>query len=138
MPGSTITTSVCSKLIETAAHSCQPVVAATPIPPPEHAMSAADSLAALSTAFVYGSILLALLVVIAGFAWAKSVAHEAKEMAEKEVKKWLQDVGRPMILREVDEFLRAFPRERPISEDDVEAMVAAAGADGKEGGNGKE
>ncbi len=58
-------------------------------------------------------------------------------MAEKEVKKWLQDDGLPLVLREVNEFLRTFPKEAPISEDEVAAMVAAAGADGKEGSNGK-
>lgn len=41
-------------------------------------------------------------------------------MAEKEVKKWLQDEGLPMVLRDVNEFLRTFPRENPISEAEVE------------------
>lgn len=106
MPGSTIAASVCSKLIETAAHSCQPIVAATPIVPPEHAMSAADSLAALSTAFVYGSILLAILVVLAGFAWAKFVAHEAKEMAIADaatyIAKWMAEKAPGIIQSHVE------------------------------------
>lgn len=61
-------------------------------------------------------------------------------MAKAKVEKWLQDDAMPLILREVSEFLRAFPVERPISEDVVDEIAAAAGksGDGKEGGDGKE
>lgn len=91
MPGQTITADVCSKMVESATRSCQPLISV----PPEPATKTADALAALSTAFVYGSILLAVLVLIAGFAWAKLVAHEAKEMAksaaEAYIAKWMAE-----------------------------------------------
>jgi hypothetical protein len=66
----------------------------------------ADGLAALSTAFVYGSILLAILVVIAGFAWAKFVAHEAKEMAKADAEtyivKWMVEKAPGIIQSHVE------------------------------------
>lgn len=133
MVDQTVTADICSKMVEAATRSCQPMISV----PPEPAISNADGLAALSTAFVYGSILLAILVVIAGYSWARSVAREAKDMAEKEVKNWIKEEGLPLILREVNEFLQTFPKETPISENDVAAMVAAAGSDGEEGKDGK-
>jgi len=67
--------------------------------------------------------------------WAK---EEAREAAEIEVKRWLQDEALPMIMREVSEFLKTFREERPISDADVADMVAALGDDGKEDDNGEE
>lgn len=101
----------------------------------------AVALTSQSNAIAWGAVLLAMIVAVAGIAWGKIITmnaeQEARDMAEKEVKRWLQDEALPLILREVSEFLRTFPREKPISEDEVEAMVAAAGLDGKEGEDGK-
>ena len=105
MPDQNIAAGVCVRMVEAATKTCPPIV---PIPP-EHVNSTADSLAALSTAFVYGSILLAVLVVIAGFAWAKFVAHEAKEMAKADaatyIAKWLAEKA-PGLIREHVELLQ--------------------------------
>ena len=58
--------------------------------------------------------------------------QKAQDCAEEEVKR----ISPPIIRREVEEFLRAFPREMPISERDLAAIVAAVGDEEKEGGNG--
>lgn len=144
MPDQTITADVCSKMVESATRSCQPMISL----PPEQANPNWDAMAAsfasLSNAFAWGSLILAGVAIIAAFTWGKIVTEraerEAREMAKAKVERWLQDDALPLILREVSEFLRTFPMERPISEDDVDAMTAAAGAneDGKEGGDGKE
>lgn len=101
----------------------------------------AVSFASLSTAFAWGALLLAVVAVVAGFAWGKIVTRtaerEAREMAEAEVRKWLKDEALPILMREVSEFLTTFRGERPISEEEVNAMVAAAGTDAKEGDDGK-
>jgi hypothetical protein len=97
----------------------------------------AVSLTAQSNAIAFGAVALAIIVALAGFAWGRIVTlnaeREAREMAEKAVQRWLQDEALPLMMREVSGFMGTFARERPISEEDVEAMVAAAGADGKEG-----
>ena len=60
--------------------------------------------------------------------------EKAEEVAEAEVQK----IAPPIIRREMEEFKRTFGKEAPISEDEVEAIVAAAGSDGKEGEDGKQ
>lgn len=137
----TITADVCSQMVEVATRSCHPIISV----PPEQASSNLDAMAlaltSQSNAITWGAVVLAVIVAVAGIAWGKIITmnaeQEAREMAEKEVKKWLQDEGLPLALREVNEFLRTFPRETSISEDDVAAMVTAAGADGKEAADGK-
>jgi hypothetical protein len=76
--------------------------------PPEPANKTADALAGLSTAFTYGSMLLAVIVLLAGFAWAKFVAHEAKTMAQADARdyidRWLAEQA-PGIIRERVDFI---------------------------------
>jgi hypothetical protein len=102
MAGQAITADVCAKMVESATRSCHPLLQVPPAP----VISNADGLAALSTAFVYGSILLAILVVIAGFAWAKFVAHEAKEMAKADAEtyivKWMVEKAPGIIQSHVE------------------------------------
>jgi hypothetical protein len=113
--------------------------------PPEQANpnwdAVAVSLTSQSNAIAFGAIVLAVIVAIAGVAWGRMITmnaeREAREMAEKEVKKWLQDEAIPLLLRETNGFLQTFRGEQPISEDEVDAMTAAAGEDGKEGGDGE-
>lgn len=83
MLGQTISADACSKMVESATRSCQPMISI----PPQPANSTADSLAALSTAFTFGSIVLAVLAVMAGFAWAKIVTANAEKEARVEAKK---------------------------------------------------
>lgn len=76
--------------------------------PPEQTNSTADALAGLSAAFTYGSMVFAVLAVIAGFAWAKHVAREAKDMAKVDaqnyIDKWLAEKA-PGIIRERVDFI---------------------------------
>ena len=99
-----ITSKACAQMVESATRACQPMISV----PPEPANSTADALAGLSTAFTYGSMVFAILAVIAGFAWAKHVAHEAKEMAKENAKNyiesWLAEKA-PGIIRERVEFI---------------------------------
>jgi hypothetical protein len=94
-----IPANTCAQMVEAAARSCQPMISMAPEP----ANTTADSLAALSTAFTYGSMLLAVVVLLAGYAWAKFVAHEAGEMAKTDARnyidKWLAEEA-PGIIRE--------------------------------------
>lgn len=63
-----------------------------------------------------------------------SAVRAARDAAESEVK----NLAPPLIRREMGEFKRTLGKEDPISEDEVTAMVAAAGEDGKEGNDGKD
>jgi hypothetical protein len=83
MADQVVSADICSKMVESATKACQPMISV----PPEPANKTADSLAALSTAFTFGSIVLAVIVVIAGFAWAKIVAANAEREARAEAKK---------------------------------------------------
>lgn len=102
MGAQVISADVCGKMVEAATRSCQPMISV----PPEPTNSTADSLAGLSTAFTYGSMLLAVVVLLAGYAWAKFVAHEAKEMAKLDARhyidKWLADEAPGIIRQRVD------------------------------------
>ena len=104
MAGQAISVDVCAKMVESATRSCQPMISV----PPEPANSTADALAGLSTAFTYGSMVFAVLALIAGFAWAKHVAHEAKEMAkayaQNYIDEWLAEKA-PGIIRERVDFI---------------------------------
>lgn len=57
-----------------------------------------------------------------------------KETAEEVTEREVEKIAPPLIRREVDEIKRTFGKEAPISTDDIDAMVLAAG---KEDGNGK-
>lgn len=58
--------------------------------------------------------------------------EKAEEVTESEVRK----IAPPLIRREMEEFKRTFGKEGPISEAEVDAIVAAAGSDGKGGEDG--
>jgi hypothetical protein len=104
MPAKTITANACMKIVEAASQPCHVQVAASPAI--ATGVSAGDGLASLSTAFTYGSMALAVLVLIAGYGWAKFVAHEAKEMAKADAKTyiddWLADKAAGIIRQRVD------------------------------------
>lgn len=78
--------------------------------PPEPASKTADSLAALSTAFTFGSIILAILVVLVGLAWGKIVAASAereakqvaKDCADEYIREWMAKEAPGIIRSQVD------------------------------------
>jgi hypothetical protein len=74
---------------------------------------------------------------VAGFVGYQAIREGAVRKAQEAAENEVRIVAPPLIRREVAEFMRAFPEGDPISEIDVDAMVAAAGADGKEGEDGK-
>jgi hypothetical protein len=124
-------------MVELAAQSCQPAAVVAPQP----ATTTADALAGLSTAFTFGSILLAIVALLGGIAWGYLVKgwaeREAREEAERCTKKWIEEEGFPMLRRQMQEWKETFPPERPISDADVDKLVAALGLDGKDDGSGQ-
>lgn len=92
------------------------------------------SLSALSTAFTFGSIILAILAVLVGLAWGKIVARSAekeakqvaKECAEQYIVKWMADEAPAIIRKQVD-----LLNDATIGEGDD---AAAADEIGKEAG----
>lgn len=138
MSAQTIPVDACSKMVESATRSCQPLIAAAPEPK----IDTADSLAALSTAFTFGSILLAIIALLGAITWGFFVKiwaeKEAREEAERCTKKWIEEEGFPMLRREMQEWKKTFPPETPISDTDIAKLMAAVGSDGKEEGDGTE
>ena len=111
MTAQTIPVDACSKMVESGTRSCQPLISV----PPEPANTTADALAALSTAFTFGSMLVGILVVIAGYAWGRFVAADAKDHAQKAAKEradeyiqeWLAKDAPSIIRQRVDFILDA-------------------------------
>lgn len=60
-----------------------------------------------------------------------------KEQAEETTTREVAKLAPPLINRQVAEYMRTFPGEAPISDVDLNAMVVAAGEDGKEDKDGK-
>lgn len=137
MSTQTIPVDACSKMVESATRACQPLISV----PPEPANNTADSLAVLSTAFTFGSLLLGTIALAGAIAWGFVVKvwaeREARQEAERCTKNWLEEEAFPMLRREMQEWKKTFPQETPISDIDIDKLVAAAGSDGKEEGDGK-
>lgn len=74
---------------------------------------------------------------VAGFVGYQAIRDGAIRKAEEAVEAEVRNLAPPLIRREMEEFKRTFGKEDPISEAVVEAMVAAAGSEGKEGEDGK-
>lgn len=114
IPTDAVPANLCAHMVEAASQSCQAIV---PIQPAQGAASVSldavsVSLSALSTAFTFGSILLAIIALIAGFAWGKIVAASAekeaklvaKDCAEEYIVKWVANKA-PGIIQSHVEFL---------------------------------
>jgi hypothetical protein len=76
----------CAKLVAAAAQACQPPPTAATVPEPQHFDALAASFGALALALTVGAIVIAILIAIAGFAWGRMIAREAKEEAVKAVR----------------------------------------------------
>ena len=94
-----ITLEACTRVVEAATKVCAaPVPQAAP-PPEPNWDAMANGFASLSTAFTWGSILLAVIAVLAALAWGKIVIvtaereakEEAKKCAEAYIKEWLSE-----------------------------------------------
>jgi amino acid transporter len=70
-----------------------------------------------------------------GFVGYQSIREGAIKKAQEAAEEEVRNFSPPIIRREVQEFLRAFPKEAPISDAEIDAIVEAVG---KEGENGKE
>lgn len=107
MPAQSLPVDACSKMVESATRSCQPLIAAAPEQANPNWDAMATSFASLSNAFAWGSIILAVVAIIAALAWGKivtaSAEKEARDMAkscaEDYIKKWLAEQA-PGIIRE--------------------------------------
>lgn len=145
MEAQVINADVCGKMVEAATHSCQPMISVPPNQGNPNWDALAVSLTSQSNAIAWGAVILAVIVAVAGIAWGRIITmnaeqearREAQTAAESEAVKWLAEEGLPFIRREMEEWKKTFPQETTISEPDIDEMVAAAGADGKEERDGK-
>lgn len=115
MATSKIDAAMCERLVNTVAGHC---VGATSSPPPQSQPppewdALANSFASLSAALAWGSILLALIAIVAAIGWGFLVRHwaerearaEAAECVKKLMDKWLVDEA-PQIIRKHVELLQ--------------------------------
>ena len=99
---------ICATMVEAASQSCQRVVTSAPVTDAASAnMDAISvSLSALSTAFTFGSILFAIITLIAGFTWGRIIAASAKDEAQKAAKEcadeWMAKNGPRIIQAHVE------------------------------------
>ena len=113
----TIDAAMCERFVSAAARSCPAISAPTPVatvaaPQPEWD-ALANSFASLSNAFAFGSILLALIAIVAAIGWGYLVKKWAEEEAQKEatecvkrmMDKWLAEEA-PQIIRKNVEYLQ--------------------------------
>lgn len=110
-----ISADVCVRMVEVATRSCHALVQAQPASAQSPGISAADSLAALSNSFAFGSLLLAVIVLVGGFSWGKIIAASAKEeatqaaakLAEQRIEDWLAKEAPRIVRTQVDLILNA-------------------------------
>lgn len=112
MPKNSIPIDACTRMVESAAHSCQPVAR----PPIEAAHpnwdAIAVSLTSQSNAIAWGALAVTVIIAIAGLAWGRIITlnaeREAREMAktfaEAYIAKWLAEEA-PGIIRERVDFI---------------------------------
>lgn len=110
----TVSASACSQMVETATRSCQAVIPSVrEIAPNWDPM--ATALASQSNAIAWGSLVLAVIVVIAGIAWGKittaNAEREARAMAkacaDEYIREWLSKEAPGIIRERVDLILDA-------------------------------
>ena len=109
MSSQSVPVNVCTQMVEAATRSCQPLLSV----PPEPTNTTADSLAALSTAFTFGSILLAIIALIGAVAWGflvkvwaeREARTEARRIAKECADEWMAK-NAPLIIQKHVEFLR--------------------------------
>lgn len=125
----------CTKIVEAATKSCASSAVTAPQPPAEPNWDAlANSFASLSAALAWGSIGLAILAIVVGFAWAKIVAADAKNEARTEAAKcaklyiddWLREMA-PGIVRTHVEYLRSTTISGDKGDNAADAIGNAAG-----------
>jgi hypothetical protein len=93
--GQSIPADICSQIVEASARFCHPTAGMPPQPLNPNWDAMAASFASLSNAFAWGSIVLAVVAIVAALAWGKlvtaSAEREAKEMAKRCAKEYIQD-----------------------------------------------
>ena len=115
MQNATVTAEICSKMVESATRSCQPIIAMPPEQSNPNWDAMATSFASLSSAFAWGSLILAVIAIVAGLAWGKIVTataeREAKRMAkdcaDDYINTWLAEKAPGIIRERVDLILDA-------------------------------
>lgn len=131
---------VCERLITAATSHCPAALqTVTPLVHPQiqvqhglHWNAVEAGLTSLSTAFTYGTIMLALVAVIAGAGWAYLVRGWAKDeagrIAKETMDEWLTNEA-PRILRDGQSFLKPDGEDpnTPSAEQDADDIGKAAG-----------
>lgn len=118
-------------MVEAATRSCAaPIPQANVVTPGPNWDAMANSFAALSSAFTWGSIILALVGIFAGLAWGWAVAikagnearTEAKDCADKFISAWLRDEAPGIIRAHLDAI-----NNSSLGRDDDDAAADAMG-----------
>lgn len=115
MPVQAIPADVCSKMVESAARACQPMISVSPERANPNWSAMATALSSQSNAIAWGSLVLAVIVVIAGVAWGKittaNAEREARAMAkacaDEYIRDWLAKEAPGIIRERVDLILDA-------------------------------
>ena len=98
----------CTKIVEAATRSCHASPIAAPSPSSDPNWDAlANSFAALSSAFAWGSIILAVAGILAGLAWGRAVALKAENEARTEAKKCADELIAKWLAEEAPGIIRA-------------------------------
>lgn len=96
---STIDAAMCERLINSAHKACTPPVALAapstpPVGQPPEWDALANAFASLSMALAWGSLLLGIVAIVAGVAWARHVRKSAEEEARAEARKCVEELMR--------------------------------------------
>ncbi|MEO8927640.1 MAG: hypothetical protein ABI306_10810 [Caulobacteraceae bacterium] len=94
----TMAVEACARMVTASSHACLATVAA---PEPQRFDALAASLGALSSGLTFGAIVIAILTVLAGYAWGRLIARQAKDEAVKAMRESVGEeverVARPII-----------------------------------------
>lgn len=92
----------CSRMVDAAAKSCAP----TQGPPAPNWDAMATSLASLSNAFAWGSLIVAIMAFIMALAWGRIVTARAEKEARDEAKKCANELIAKWLAEEAPQIIR--------------------------------
>jgi len=130
------------KIVEAATQVCQASVsqAAQQVSPSWDSIavsltSQSNAIAWGGVVIAFGSVLLAVIIAVAGIAWGQIIKAQALEKVDAEVSKqveakvnqWIEENGQALIGRKVSEFEEILPQKNDLTISDVVDIVAAEG-----------
>lgn len=130
-----ITIDACSRLLDATVKSCAPTHQPSPVPPPPNWDALATTFGSLSVVIGLFGLLLGIIAIVAGFAWAKIVKRDAEDEARKEAKAcvdkmlgdWLATEAPQVVRRHVEYIVDASIDGDDDQEQAADAMGEGAG-----------